>query len=420
MMRFKHPQKVPGSWDAARRSPTHSCRSASTATSPSSRLGRPCSKKRTGPRARRRSRLRRGALRGLRGLRGAHPAARRGRCSRRPGSTGPDGSAPPDGDRSATHHRLLGDGPHPARHAVRQSAEIVNFLLLRGMIGKPGAGVCPVRGHSNVQGDRTMGIWEKMPETFLDRLDGSSASSRRASTAWTRSTRSGPCATGGRGSSSAWAATSSPRRPTPPVTAAALRRCSLTVHVSTKLNRGHLVTGGTALILPSLGRTESDVQDGERSSSVEDSMGDGARRRAAACPAERAAASEVAIVARSRARCGAVPGAVGAVHRRLRPIRDPIAGVVPGCEDYNARSAPGGSCCAPGPRRSRDSPPHRQSHSPSTRCSGYRCPRAADVQTIRSHDQYNTTIYGLDDRYRGVKGGRRWCSSTPTTSSPWE
>ena len=121
---------------------------------------------------------------------------------------------------------------------------LANLLLLRGNIGRPGAGPCPVRGHSNVQGDRTMGIYEKPSPAFLDRLGrGLRLRSRRASTATTPSARSRRCTTAAARCSSPWAATSPPPRPTPRAPHAALRRCELTVHVSTKLNRSHLVHG---------------------------------------------------------------------------------------------------------------------------------------------------------------------------------
>ncbi|PRC49062.1 hypothetical protein C6A85_76660, partial [Mycobacterium sp. ITM-2017-0098] len=140
------------------------------------------------------------------------------------------------------------------RHAVAMISEITNVLLLRGMMGKPGAGVCPVRGHSNVQGDRTMGIWEKMPESFLTALDAHfGITSPRKHGLDTvdaiRAMRDGQARVFmGMGGNFALAT------PDTAVTEAALRTCALTVQVSTKLNRSHVVHGRTALILPSLGR----------------------------------------------------------------------------------------------------------------------------------------------------------------------
>ncbi len=147
------------------------------------------------------------------------------------------------------------------RNSVATIREIVNLLLLRGSIGRPGAGLCPVRGHSNVQGDRTMGIWEQPGAGAARRARAtSSASTRRASTASTSSTRSAPCATGGCGRFVALGGNFLSATPDTAVTAAALAGCELTVHVSTKLNRSHLHPGRQALILPCLGRTEVDRQ----------------------------------------------------------------------------------------------------------------------------------------------------------------
>jgi anaerobic selenocysteine-containing dehydrogenase len=140
----------------------------------------------------------------------------------------------------------------------------VAVLLLRGMIGKPGAGVCPVRGHSNVQGDRTMGIWEKMPDTFLDALDAEfGITSPRThgldAVDSIRAMRDGQASVFVAMGGNFVAAT-----PDTEVTEAALRNCSLTVHISTKLNRSHLVTGRIGLILPSLGRTDKDLRAARR------------------------------------------------------------------------------------------------------------------------------------------------------------
>ena len=183
------------------------------------------------------------------------------------------------------------------RHAVSMISEISNLLLMRGMIGKPGAGLCPVRGHSNVQGDRTMGIWEKMPEDFLAALDDRfGIVSPREDGVDTvdaiRAMRDGRAkvfmAMGGNFASAT---------PDTAVTEAALRSCSLTVQVSTKLNRSHLAHGTTALILPSLGRTDKDVQAGTKQMvSVEDSMSMVHLSRGSLKPPSDEVRSEVAIV----------------------------------------------------------------------------------------------------------------------------
>jgi molybdopterin-dependent oxidoreductase alpha subunit len=299
------------------------------------------------------------------------------------------------------------------RHAVATIGEATNLLLLRGMIGKPGAGVCPVRGHSNVQGDRTMGIWEKAPETFLAALDkrfgiDSPRHHGYDTVQAIRAMRDGQAKTfiglGGNFVSAA---------PDTEVTEAALRRCELTVQISTKLNRSHVVHGRTALILPTLGRTDRDVQaGGKQLVSVEDSMSMVHLSRGSLHPPSRHLRSEVAIV------CQLARSVLGPDHEvpwehfndDYDRIRDAIAAVVPGCADYNRRvRRPDGFQLPHPPRDSREFPT-------ATGRANFAVnpldwvpvpPGRLVLQTLRSHDQYNTTIYGLDDRYRGVKGGRR-------------
>ncbi|WP_142245463.1 FdhF/YdeP family oxidoreductase [Mycobacterium sp. IS-836] len=298
-------------------------------------------------------------------------------------------------------------------HAVATIAEITNLLLLRGMIGKPGAGVCPVRGHSNVQGDRTMGIWEKMPEQFLAALDsefGISSPRKHGydTVAAIRAMRDGRARVFvGMGGNFASAT------PDTAVTEAALRSCALTVQISTKLNRSHLVHGSTALVLPTLGRTDRDVRGGRKQVvSVEDSMSMVHLSRGSLHPPSDQVRSEVEIV------CQLARRLLGAAHpvpwerfaADYDTVRDAIAAVVPGCADYNRKvRQPDGFQLPHPPRDTRE-----------FRTSTGKANFAADplqwvpvppgrlvLQTLRSHDQYNTTIYGLDDRYRGVKGGRR-------------
>jgi molybdopterin-dependent oxidoreductase alpha subunit len=299
------------------------------------------------------------------------------------------------------------------KHAVPTIREVVNFLLLRGNIGRPGAGVCPVRGHSNVQGDRTMGIFERPPAAFLDALqqEFGFAPPRahgldvvRAIRALRDGTARVFFAMGG----NFVAAT-----PDTAVTEAAMRKARLTVHVSTKLNRSHAVTGARALILPTLGRTEEDHQaSGEQFVTVEDSMGMVHASRGRLTPASPHLLSEPAIITRlARAVLGdrsVVPWADFEQDYDL--IRDRIARVVPGFDDFNTRvRRPGGFTLPHAPRDSRTFPtatgkanftaaPLEHPHVPEGRLL---------LQTIRSHDQYNTTVYGLDDRYRGIKNGRR-------------
>ncbi|MCV7383690.1 FdhF/YdeP family oxidoreductase [Mycolicibacter longobardus] len=298
-------------------------------------------------------------------------------------------------------------------HAVATIGEATNVLLLRGMIGKPGAGVCPVRGHSNVQGDRTMGIWEQMPESFLAALDRrfGIVSPRRHgydTVAAIRAMRDGRAKVFmGMGGNFA-AAT-----PDTAVTEAALRRCALTVQVSTKLNRSHLVHGATALILPALGRTDRDLRDGRKQVvSVEDSMSMVHLSRGRLRPPSDLVRSEVQIV------CDLARALLGPDHPvpwsqfadDYDTIRDAIAAVVPGCADYNHKvRRPDGFQLPHPPRDAREFPtPTGKANFAVNPLQWVPVPSGRLVlQTLRSHDQYNTTIYGLDDRYRGVKGGRR-------------
>jgi molybdopterin-dependent oxidoreductase alpha subunit len=298
-------------------------------------------------------------------------------------------------------------------HAVATIAEITNVLLLRGMIGKPGAGLCPVRGHSNVQGDRTMGIWEKAPESFLAALNsrfGISVPRRHGydTVNAIRAMRDGRASVFiGMGGNFASAT------PDTAVTSEALRNCALTVQVSTKLNRSHLVGGRTALILPTLGRTDRDLVNGRKQVvSVEDSMSMVHLSRGSLPPPGEQVRSEVAII------CQLARRLLGPSHpvpwerfaQDYDTIRDEIAAVVPGFADFNRRvRQPDGFQLPHPPRDAREFP----TATGKANFASYPLhwvpvpPGRLVLQTLRSHDQYNTTIYGLDDRYRGVKGGRR-------------
>ncbi|MEU3776806.1 FdhF/YdeP family oxidoreductase [Streptomyces sp. NPDC032472] len=299
------------------------------------------------------------------------------------------------------------------KHGVATIREVVNLLLLRGNIGRPGAGVCPVRGHSNVQGDRTMGIFERPAPAFLDALDREFGitSPRHHGYDVVRSIealRDGKAkvlfAMGGNFVGAT---------PDTEVTEAAIRRACLTVHVSTKLNRSHAVTGRRALILPTLGRTDKDVQaSGRQFVTVEDSMGMVHASRGNLAPASPHLLSEPAIVARM---ARAVLGDASATpweefERDYGAIRDRIARVVPGFEDFNARAArPEGFRLPHAPRDERRFP--TKTGKANFTAAPVEYPDLPEgrllLQTLRSHDQYNTTIYGLDDRYRGITGGRR-------------
>ncbi|MFE5702707.1 FdhF/YdeP family oxidoreductase [Rhodococcus koreensis] len=298
-------------------------------------------------------------------------------------------------------------------HGVATIQDAVNLLLLQGMIGKPGAGVCPVRGHSNVQGDRTMGIWEKMPESFLAALDAefgirSPREHGLDAVDSIRAMRDGKASVFiGMGGNFVSAT------PDTETTEAALRGCALTVQVSTKLNRSHLVTGRTALILPSLGRTDKDVRSGKKQQvTVEDSMSMVHLSRGSLTPASDQLRSEVAIV------CGIAQALFGPGHSvpwseftaDYDRIRDSIARVVPGFEDFNRKvRQPDGFGLPHPPRDERRfvTDTGKANFTVNELC-WLPVPQGKLIlQTMRSHDQYNTTIYGLDDRYRGVKGGRR-------------
>jgi molybdopterin-dependent oxidoreductase alpha subunit len=298
------------------------------------------------------------------------------------------------------------------KNGVANVQEVVNFSLLRGQIGRQGAGLCPVRGHSNVQGDRTMGIWEQMSDGFLDDLgkEFDFAPPRHHgfdTVAALEAMHDGRAKVffglGGNFLSAT---------PDTAFTAEAMRRCRLTVHVSTKLHRGHLVTGQEALILPCLGRTEHDIQaEGEQFVTVEDSMGVVHASRGVLPPASPLLLSEPAIVANlAKATLGkrsTVPW--DAFTANYDRIRDSIERVVPGFHDYNQRVRdPGGFYLPNGPREGTFKTPSGKAQFTVHQIPRHDlAPGQLLLMTIRSHDQFNTTVYGNDDRYRGVHGGRR-------------
>jgi molybdopterin-dependent oxidoreductase alpha subunit len=298
------------------------------------------------------------------------------------------------------------------KNAVANIQEIVNLMLLRGQIGKPGAGLCPVRGHSNVQGDRTMGIWERPTDTFLDNLASEfnfepprrhGYDTVKAIEAMHEGHARVFFALGGNFLSAT---------PDTEYTAQALRRCKLTAHVSTKLNRAHLVTGEQALILPCLGRTETDLQlSGPQFVTTENSMAVVQASRGFLQPASEDLLSEPAIVARLASatlgnRSGVNWQELTADYDR---IRDHIARVVPGFDDYNTRVRRPGGFYLPSPARERvfKTPSGRAVFTVHALPQHDLKPDEFLMMTIRSHDQFNTSIYGLDDRYRGIYNGRR-------------
>ncbi|WP_249009086.1 FdhF/YdeP family oxidoreductase [Conexibacter sp. DBS9H8] len=297
------------------------------------------------------------------------------------------------------------------KNSVPTIREVVNFLLLRGNIGRPGAGVCPVRGHSNVQGDRTMGIFERPPAALLDALETTlgfpmprehGVDVVRA----IRAMRDGEARVfmgmGGNFLSAA---------PDTAVTAAALRSCELTVHVATKPNRGHLVHGREGIILPTLGRTEIDRQGGvPQFVTVEDSMSAVHATRGTLEPASDQLRSEVRIVAELAA---LTVGDRGRVHWRALAddygaIRELIAEAIPGFHDFNGRIADGFTLPHPPRDARRFETASGRAELTVNEITVIELPEdALLLQTLRSHDQYNTTIYALNDRYRGIHAGRR-------------
>jgi molybdopterin-dependent oxidoreductase alpha subunit len=298
------------------------------------------------------------------------------------------------------------------KNAVGNVQEIVNLLLLRGSIGKAGSGTCPVRGHSNVQGDRTMGIWEKPRPEFLDKIkeivgfepprkDGYDVVS--AIRAMYDKKASVFFALGGNFLSAT---------PDTEFTAEAMRRCTLTVHVSTKLNRSHLIHGKTAIILPCLGRTEIDTQaSGEQFVTCENSMGVVQTSTGILSPCSPNLKSETAIVCDLAA--ATLKGKTHVNWSFMRDnydnIRNLIESIIPGFNDFNTRVRQAGGFYLPnGPRERRFTTADKKAHFSINPAPKWTLKDGEYMMmTIRTHDQFNTTIYGLDDRYRGVYNERR-------------
>ena len=304
------------------------------------------------------------------------------------------------------------------KRSVATIQMLVNLMLLGGHVGRPGAGICPVRGHSNVQGDRTMGIVEQPAPAFLDRLrDVFGFEPPRAHGYDTigaiEAMRDGKAsvffAMGGNFATAT---------PDTVATHAALRKCELTVHVATKLNRSHLVHGKDALILPCLGRTEIDLQaGGPQSVSVEDSMSMVHLSAGINAPASPDLLSEPAIIARlAQATLGKRSDTPWRwLVEDYDRIRDQIARVFEEFRDFNARvHVPGGFHLgnSAGRREWRTGTGKARLIAHALVAEDAASPELADapvftLTTLRSHDQYNTTIYGLDDRYRGVRNERK-------------
>lgn len=301
------------------------------------------------------------------------------------------------------------------RNAVATIQEVVAFLLLRGNVGRPGAGACPVRGHSNVQGDRTVGIAPQVPESFHEALERAfGIASPRAPGL---DTVGAICALaegrirvfvalGGNFASAS---------PDTAFTERALSRCELTVHVATKLNRSHLAVGRQAILLPCLGRTERDGEPA-RFVTVENSMGVVHASRGTLAPAHPELRGEPRLIAdlgyavarRARSSSNLTPDRWMAWSQDYDAIRESIADVLPDFDKYNTRvRAAGGFELPNGARERRFATPSGRARfiaSPLTSIEPE--PGELILTTVRSHDQFNTTVYADDDRYRGVSGTR--------------
>jgi molybdopterin-dependent oxidoreductase alpha subunit len=315
-------------------------------------------------------------------------------------------------DLLARHQKIIicwAMGVTQHKNAVDNIQEMVNLLLVKGSIGKPGAGTCPVRGHSNVQGDRTMGIYEKPSDTFLDSMG--------------RVFHFNPPREHGYDTVEAIRAMSEEKvkvfvsmggnfvsaTPDTGFTARALQQLDLSVHVSTKLNRGHLVRGKTSIILPCLGRTEKDRQErGEQFVTVENSAGVVHQSRGNKKPASEFLLSEPAIVA-GLAKATLANLDWTKLISNYDLIRDLIEKTIPGFDDYNERvRKPGGFYLPNAARENRfQTSTHKANFTVNTLAAHTLTDGQLLMMTIRSHDQYNTTIYGMHDRYRGVHNGRR-------------
>tara|TARA_R110002072_G_scaffold149250_12_gene297086 strand:+ start:1235 stop:3529 length:2295 start_codon:yes stop_codon:yes gene_type:complete len=298
------------------------------------------------------------------------------------------------------------------KNSVDNIRELVNLLLLKGSIGKQGAGTCPVRGHSNVQGDRTMGIWEKPKDSFLDNLENefNFKAPRKhgydvvdAIEAMHQKKAKVFIGMGGNFISAT---------PDTEYTAVALQNCDLTVHVSTKLNRSHVIHGKKALILPCLGRSEKDVQAaGEQFVSVENSMGIVHSSSGHLTPLSDSLLSEPAIVAGiAKATLKDSSTNWSSLVKDYDNVRNKIEATIPGFANYNSRVREKGGFYLPNNARQKDFTPTH------TGKANFTINEVSDLHlekdqfimmTIRTHDQYNTTIYGLDDRYRGILNERR-------------
>ena len=296
--------------------------------------------------------------------------------------------------------------------AVNNIKEIVNLLLLKGSIGKPGAGTCPVRGHSNVQGDRTVGIFEKPSAELLNAIETNFNFPPPLKHGYDVVESIKAMHNGNAHVFFGMGGNFLSATPDTTYTAAALRKCKLTVHVSTKLNRSHLVHGAEALILPTLGRSDKDIQHGKAQFvSCENSMGVIQKSQGVLNPVSSQLLSETAIV------CKLAQATLGLKSKvnwdkyleDYDHVRNDIERTIPGFEEYNRRVRLPGGFYLPNCNRigKFDTPSGKAGFTVST---FKPTPVKEDelmMMTIRSHDQFNTTIYGLNDRYRGIYNERR-------------
>ncbi|MFD8805884.1 FdhF/YdeP family oxidoreductase [Streptomyces sp. NPDC059597] len=297
------------------------------------------------------------------------------------------------------------------RHGVPTVREIVNFLMLRGNLGRVGCGASPVRGHSNVQGDRTMGVWEQMPDEFLDALKAEfgfdpprhhGMDSVKAIQAM------------GEGKVKVFLSLAGNfvrAAPDTHVTDEAMRKCRLTAQISTKLSKAHTVTGDTALILPCLGRTEIDIQaSGVQFVTVENTSSEVHTSFGKLRPASRLLLSEVAILCRLADRT--FDGKSTIPWRDFESdygnIRDRVAQIIPGFYDFNRRVARPGGIKLPNPVN--EGVYATASGKAMFTCNDWDMSTAPPghlvLQSMRSHDQWNTIPYTDNDRYRGIHGRR--------------
>jgi len=301
------------------------------------------------------------------------------------------------------------------RQGVQTIQEIVNLQLMKGAIGKPGAGTCPVRGHSNVQGDRTMGVWEQPTKVFQDALAKEfnfkppyehGYDTVEAIKAMYHGKLKVYFGLGGNLLAAG---------PDTEVIAEGMRKQNLTVYVGTKLNRGHLTTGKTSLLLPCFTHADIDMQkSGHQMTSCENSMGVVSQNKGVLVPLEgHNILSEVAILA------GMAIATLGpdrtnvadwvAMTENYDVIRDHVSRVIPGFEKFNEQlRKPGGFYLPNGPRERKFTTPNGMANFTTTDLEKYTNePDQLILMTVRSHDQFNTTIYDYNDRYRGVHGERR-------------